>query len=53
MERVFVGLLSGAAKESVLIIARSLLNFIYYTQFQQHGQNPGGYAGQPRPLSHT
>ena len=36
MERVFVGLLSGAAKETVLVMARSLLNFIYYTQFQQH-----------------
>jgi len=36
MERVFVGLLSGATKDGVLIMARSLLNFIYYVQFQQH-----------------
>jgi len=36
MERVFVGLLSGAAEESVLVIAHSLLDFIYYAQFQQH-----------------
>ena len=36
MEWVFVGLLSGAAKDNVLVVAHSLLNFIYYTQFQQH-----------------
>ena len=36
MERVFVGLLSSVAEESVLVIACSLLNFIYYAQFQQH-----------------
>ena len=36
MERVFVGLLSGAAEDNVLLIARSLLDFIYYAQFQQH-----------------
>ena len=36
MERVFVGLLSGAAEDNLLMMARSLLNFIYYTQFQQH-----------------
>ena len=36
MERVFVGLLSGAAEDDVLLIARSLLDFIYYAQFQQH-----------------
>ena len=35
MERVFVGLLSGAAEDSVLLLARSLLDFIYYMQFQQ------------------
>ena len=35
MERVFVGLLSGAAEDSVLLLARSLLDFIYYAQFQQ------------------
>ena len=36
MERVFIGLLSGAAEDNVLVIARSLLDFIYYAQFQQH-----------------
>jgi len=36
MERVFVGLLSGATEDGFLIVARSLLNFIYYVQFQQH-----------------
>ena len=36
IKRVFVGLLSGATKDSVLIVARSLLDFIYYAQFQQH-----------------
>ena len=36
MERVFVGLLSGAAEDLILLIARSLLNFITYAQFQQH-----------------
>src|SRR5438128_1435838 len=36
MERVFVGLLSGAAEDNVLVIAHSLLDFIYYAQFQQH-----------------
>jgi len=36
MERVFVGLLFGAAEETVLVMARSLLDFIYYAQFQQH-----------------
>ena len=36
MERVFVGLLSSVAKDNVLVVACSLLDFIYYTQFQQH-----------------
>ncbi|KIM58473.1 hypothetical protein SCLCIDRAFT_28018 [Scleroderma citrinum Foug A] len=36
MERVFVGLLSSAAEENVLVMACSLLKFIYYAQFQQH-----------------
>ncbi|KAI6009336.1 hypothetical protein BKA83DRAFT_4467974 [Pisolithus microcarpus] len=36
MERVFVGLLSGAVEERVLVVVRSLLNFIYYAQCQQH-----------------
>ena len=32
MERVFVGLLSSAAEDNLLVMARSLLNFIYYQQ---------------------
>ncbi|KAI6016277.1 hypothetical protein BKA83DRAFT_4465384 [Pisolithus microcarpus] len=36
MERVFVGLLAGAVDDHVLIVARSLLGFIYYAQLQQH-----------------
>ncbi|KIK13304.1 hypothetical protein PISMIDRAFT_18070 [Pisolithus microcarpus 441] len=36
MERVFVGLLASAVDDRVLIVARSLLDFIYYTQLQQH-----------------
>ncbi|KIM65438.1 hypothetical protein SCLCIDRAFT_22635 [Scleroderma citrinum Foug A] len=39
MERVFIGLLSGVAKDHVLLIARSLLNFITYAQFQQYTDN--------------
>ena len=35
MERVFVGLLSGASEDKVLLVAHSLLDFIYYAQFQQ------------------
>jgi len=36
MQRVFVGLLSGAAKDTILLMAHSLLDFISYAQFQQH-----------------
>ncbi|KAI6155504.1 hypothetical protein BKA82DRAFT_3967408 [Pisolithus tinctorius] len=36
MQRVFVGLLSGAVDERVLAVARSLLDFFYYAQLQQH-----------------
>jgi len=36
MERVFVGLLSSASDDNVLLITWSLLDFIYYMQFQQH-----------------
>ncbi|KIN96960.1 hypothetical protein M404DRAFT_161760, partial [Pisolithus tinctorius Marx 270] len=36
MQRVFVGLLSGAVDECVLAVACSLLDFFYYTQLQQH-----------------
>ncbi|KAI6094678.1 hypothetical protein EDD16DRAFT_1683229, partial [Pisolithus croceorrhizus] len=36
MQRVFVGLLAGAVEDRVLMVARSLLDFIYYAQLQQH-----------------
>ncbi|KAI5987191.1 hypothetical protein EDD15DRAFT_2174021 [Pisolithus albus] len=36
MQRVFVGLLAGAVEDRVLVVARSLLDFIYYAQLQQH-----------------
>ncbi|KAI6017981.1 hypothetical protein BKA83DRAFT_4058579 [Pisolithus microcarpus] len=36
MERVFVGLLAGAVDDRVLLVARSLLDFIYYAQLQRH-----------------
>ena len=35
MERVFIDLLSGVAEDNILVMARSLLHFIYYVQFQQ------------------
>jgi len=50
---VFVGLLSGASDDNVLLIAWSLLDFIYYAQFQQHGQDSCGHAGQPESVPHT
>jgi hypothetical protein len=36
MERIFMGVLAGAVNSKVLTIARSLLDFIYYSQFQLH-----------------
>ncbi|KAI6012379.1 hypothetical protein EDC04DRAFT_2579787, partial [Pisolithus marmoratus] len=36
MQRVFVGLLSGAVDDHILIVVCSLLDFIYYAQCQQH-----------------
>jgi hypothetical protein len=36
MERVFMGIVAGAVNSKVLTIARSLLDFIYYSQFQLH-----------------
>ncbi|KAI6011853.1 hypothetical protein BKA83DRAFT_4466641 [Pisolithus microcarpus] len=36
MERVFVGLLVGAVDDRVLLVAHSLLDFIYYVQLQHH-----------------
>ncbi|KAI6010391.1 hypothetical protein BKA83DRAFT_4068620 [Pisolithus microcarpus] len=36
MQQVFVGLLSGIVSNDVLIVARALLDFIYYAQFQKH-----------------
>jgi hypothetical protein len=34
MERVFLGILAGGVNSKVLTVARSLLDFIYYSQFQ-------------------
>ena len=36
MEKVFIGVLAGAVNSKVLTVARSLLDFIYYSQFQLH-----------------
>jgi len=36
MEKVFLGVLMGAVNSTVLTVARSLLDFIYYSQFQLH-----------------
>ncbi|GLB43865.1 putative zn-finger domain-containing protein [Lyophyllum shimeji] len=36
MEKVFLGVLSGAVSSEVLIVARALLDFIYYSQFRSH-----------------
>ncbi|TFY56691.1 hypothetical protein EVJ58_g7482 [Rhodofomes roseus] len=36
MQRVFVGLLAGAVSSDVLIVARALVDFIYYAQLQSH-----------------
>ena len=36
MEKVFLGILAGAASSKVLTVACTLLDFIYYAQFQSH-----------------
>ncbi|KAG1872445.1 hypothetical protein DFJ58DRAFT_903859 [Suillus subalutaceus] len=36
MQRVFVGLLTGAVPSRVLVVARSILDFSYYAQLQIH-----------------
>ncbi|KAI6028229.1 hypothetical protein EDC04DRAFT_2869150 [Pisolithus marmoratus] len=36
MQRVFVGLLASAVEDHVLMVACSLLDFIYYAKLQQH-----------------
>jgi hypothetical protein len=36
MEKVFMGILAGGVNSKVLTVARSLLDFIYYSQFQLH-----------------
>ncbi|KAH7918566.1 hypothetical protein BV22DRAFT_1024391 [Leucogyrophana mollusca] len=36
MQKVFIGLLAGAVDNRVLTVAQSLVDFIYYAQFQQH-----------------
>ena len=39
MEKVFLGVLAGAVNSKVLTVARSLLDFIYYSQYQLHTSN--------------
>ncbi|KAG1887742.1 hypothetical protein F4604DRAFT_1877525 [Suillus subluteus] len=36
MQRVFIGLLTGAVPSRVLVVARSILDFSYYAQLQIH-----------------
>ena len=36
MEKVFMGVLAGAVNSKVLTVACSLINFIYYSQYQLH-----------------
>ncbi|KIK19718.1 hypothetical protein PISMIDRAFT_13460 [Pisolithus microcarpus 441] len=36
MQRVFIGLLAGTVDDRILVVARSLLDFIYYAQLQRH-----------------
>ena len=36
MEKIFLGILAGAVRPQVLTIARALLDFIYFSQFQLH-----------------
>ncbi|KAG2150669.1 uncharacterized protein EDB93DRAFT_1083873 [Suillus bovinus] len=36
MQRVFVGLLAGAVPSQVLVVARAILDFLYYAQLRVH-----------------
>ncbi|KAI0074317.1 hypothetical protein K474DRAFT_1716562 [Panus rudis PR-1116 ss-1] len=36
MQKVFVALLAGAVEDEVLVVAKALIDFIYYAQFQVH-----------------
>ncbi|KAJ7662855.1 hypothetical protein B0H17DRAFT_1185009 [Mycena rosella] len=36
MQRVFMGVLAGAVNAQVLTVVKSLIDFIYYAQFQSH-----------------
>ncbi|KIM38488.1 hypothetical protein M413DRAFT_30038 [Hebeloma cylindrosporum] len=36
MEKIFLGVLAGAVRPQVLTVARALLDFIYFSQFQLH-----------------
>ncbi|KAI0070727.1 hypothetical protein K474DRAFT_1738436 [Panus rudis PR-1116 ss-1] len=36
MQKVFVALLAGAVEQEVLVVAKALIDFIYYAQFQVH-----------------
>ncbi|KAJ7443741.1 hypothetical protein B0H11DRAFT_2343747 [Mycena galericulata] len=39
MQRVFLGVLAGAVSAQVLTVVKSLIDFIYYAQFQSHTSN--------------
>ena len=53
MERDFVGLLSGVASDNVLVMAHSLLDFIYYAWFQQHTDKTLAVMQESLNLFHT
>ena len=36
MERIFVGVMAGAVNDQVLTVVRSVIDFIYYSQFHCH-----------------
>jgi hypothetical protein len=36
MQKVFVSIMAGAVRDEELTVIRSLVDFIYYAQFQQH-----------------
>jgi hypothetical protein len=36
MQRVFVSIMAGSVQDEELTVIRSLIDFIYYAQFQQH-----------------
>jgi hypothetical protein len=36
IQRIFVGVMAGAVNDQVLMVVRSVINFIYYSQFHRH-----------------